>query len=148
MVRVKQIARKANGQPAPRKLARWDDDVEYVVVIGARRRRRQGRMAGGKRKRDPIDPPEVGDRVSVKYGKWEDGVVTRVEGDEFWVAFSSGEEYAHSISIQRSVYKVRSRAREVSMVDTFVKEVGEVTPACALAYIRREGGRVDDALEL
>ena len=63
-------------QVAPRKLAatRWDDDVEYVVVIGARRRRRQGRMAGGKRKRDPIDPPEVGDRVSVKYAKWEDGV--------------------------------------------------------------------------
>ena len=46
----------------------------------------QDRMAGGKRKRVKT-PPEVGDRVSVRYDKWEEGKVTRVEGGDFWVAF-------------------------------------------------------------
>ena len=103
----------------------------------------------GKRKR--IAPPAVGDSVSVEYDdKWDEGVVTRVQGDEFWVAYDTtgGEEYPYPISIQQNVYKVLARAEELSQVNSFVEWAGEVTPAGALIYIRRAGGSLEDALNL
>ena len=84
----------------------------------------------------------------------------RVEGGDVWVAFAGGEEYSEPISITRNVYEVRARRKwrevvgplpslqEEAMVDDFVEVAGEVTPACALIYIRRVEGAVVEALDV
>ena len=62
------------------------------------------RGAMPKRRRRGASPPEVGDRVSVKYAVWEEGRVTRVEEDEFWVAYDGGKgEYEDPVSITQNV---------------------------------------------
>ena len=120
-------------------------------------------MASVKRKRGG-DPPEVGDRVRVKYKKWEEGKVTRVEGGEFWVAYDGGEgEFAEPVSSTRNLWKVLVRrkwvgclgpppnAREQKMVEQFVEVVDGVPLCQALIYIRRGkkvGGGVEGALEI
>ena len=43
------------------------------------------------KKRKRVAPPEVNSRVRVKYKEWEEGRVSRVEGDNFWVSYDAGE---------------------------------------------------------
>ena len=106
---------------------------------------------GGKRGETP---PEVGDRVRVKFGdQWEEGVVTRVEGGEFWVEYpledgEGMEECSDPVSPATNFFEVLATAREVAAVDKFVEVAGGVPPADALLYIRRAGGSADDALNL
>eukprot|EP01043_Picozoa_sp_COSAG02_P025565 COSAG02_NODE_1441_length_12586_cov_484.135581_7_plen_154_part_00 len=114
------------------------------------------------------DPPEVGDRVRVKFrDQWEVGDVTRVEGDEFWVEYpledgEGMEEWGDPVSPATNFFEVLTRQkwghfpspskREEEGVKKFLGVVGGdsgLTLVQALVALRRsDSGDPGEALDI